>query len=145
MNPPCAMDASKIFYEDMVPGERLTVAAEQVDRAEMVRFAEDWDPMPFHADGSSAPGIYVLAFKQRLIHRLPKMAVLASFGYDEVRFQSPVTPGDKLSLVVEWISRRESTSKPHAGIVTLRLSLLNQNGATVLSHLDTVLVRRRLD
>lgn len=134
-----------IFYEDMVPGERLVVAAEPVDLAEMTRFAEEWDPMPFHTDGSSAPGIYVLAFKQRLIHRLPKMAVLASFGYDEVRFHSPVKPGDTLSLIVEWVSRRESTSKPNAGIVTLRLTLLNQDGSTVLSHLDSVLVRRRAD
>lgn len=81
-----------IFYEDMVPGGRLTVPAEPIDREEMVRFAKQWDPMPFHTDGSSAPGIYILAFKQRLIHRLPKMAVLASFGYDEVRFHAPVPP-----------------------------------------------------
>ena len=72
----------------------------------------------------------------------PKMAVLASFGYDEVRFLEPVRPGDTLSLTVEWVSRRESSSKPHAGIITLRLSLLNQRNAVVLSHLDTVLVRR---
>jgi len=132
-----------IYYEDMVPGERLTVPAEPVNRAEMMRFAEQWDPMPFHTDGSSAPGIYLLAFKQRLIHRLPKLAVLASFGYDELRFHKPVKPGDALSLLLEWVRRRESGSKPNAGIVTLRLSLLDQAGAAVLSHLDTVLVRRR--
>ena len=132
-----------IFYEDMVPGTGLSVPGGPVDEAEMVEFARQWDPMPFHTDGSSAPGIYILAFKQRLLHQLPKMAVLASFGYDEVRFHEPVRPGDTLSLSVEWVSRRESTSKPHAGIVTLRLSLLNQRKAVVLSHLDSVLVRRR--
>jgi acyl dehydratase len=132
-----------IHFEDMVPGERLTVPAEVVDRDEMVRFAEEWDPMPFHVDGGSAPGVYMLAFKQRLIHRLPKMAVQASFGYDEVRFHQPVRPGDTLSLTVEWVSRRESTSKPNAGIVTIRFSLVNQHDAAVLSHLDTVLVTRR--
>jgi len=132
-----------IFYEDMIPGTRLSVPARLVDEAEMVEFARQWDPMPFHTGGSSAPGIYILAFKQRLLHQLPKMAVLASFGYDEVRFHEAVKPGDTLSLTVEWVSNRESSSKPHAGIVTLRLSLLNQRSAVVLSHLDTVLVRRR--
>ena len=132
-----------IFYEDMVPGERLTVPGERVERSEMTRFAEEWDPMPFHVDGSTAPGIYMLAFKQRLLHRLPKMAVLASFGYDELRFNKPARPGDTLSLAVEWISRRESASKPDTGVVTLPLSLLDASGAVVLSHLDTVLVRRR--
>ena len=132
-----------IFYEDMVPGAGLSAAGGPVDKAEIVEFARQWDPMPFHTDGSSAPGIYILAFKQRLLHQLPKMAVLASFGYDEVRFREAVKPGDTLSLTIEWVSRRESTSKPHTGIVTLRLSLLNQRDAVVLSHLDTVLVRRR--
>jgi len=132
-----------IFYEDMAPGTGLSAAGAPVDKAEMVEFARQWDPMPFHTDGSSAPGIYILAYKQRLLHQLPQMAVLASFGYDEVRFHEPVKPGDTLSLALEWVSRRESTSKPHTGIVTLRLSLLNQRNAVVLSHLDTVLVRRR--
>ena len=132
-----------IFYEDMAPGTGLSAAGGPVDKAEIVEFARQWDPMPFHTDGSSAPGIYILAYKQRLLHQLPQMAVLASFGYDEVRFHEPVKPGDTLSLALEWVSRRESTSKPHTGIVTLRLSLLNQRNAVVLSHLDTVLVRRR--
>ena len=132
-----------IYYEDMVPGERLTVAGATVDREEMTRFAAEWDPMPFHTDGGSAPGCYIIAFKQRLIHRLPKIAVLASFGYHEVRFHHPVRPGDTLSLVVEWVSRRPSESKPGAGIVTIRFSLHNQDEALVLSHLDTVLVRQR--
>jgi acyl dehydratase len=132
-----------IFYEDMVPGERLLVTGEPVDREELTRFAQEWDPMPFHVDGGSAPGVYMLALKQRLIHRLPKMAVLASFGYDEVRFHQPVRPGDRLSLTAEWVSRRESGSKPGAGIVSIRFSLLNQEETIVLSHLDTVLVRKR--
>ena len=132
-----------IFYEDMVPGTGLSVPGRPIEEAEVVEFSRQWDPMPFHIDGSSAPGIYILAFKQRMVHQLPTMAVIASFGYDEVRFHEPVRPGDTLSLSVEWVSRRESTSKPHAGIVTLRLSLFNQRKAVVLSHLDTVLVRRR--
>src|SRR5690348_7333074 len=111
-----------IFYEDMIPGTALSAPGTAVDGREMVEFARQWDPMPFHTDGSSAPGIYILAFKQRLLHQLPKMAVLASFGYDEVRFHEPVKPGDSLSLSVEWVSRRESGSKPHTGIVALRLS-----------------------
>jgi acyl dehydratase len=39
--------------------------------------------------------------------------------------------------------RRESTSKADRGIVTVRLSLLNQKRATAMSHVDTILVRRR--
>jgi acyl dehydratase len=41
------------------------------------------------------------------------------------------------------VDRRESTSKDDRGIVTIRLSLINQVGIIVMSHLDTILVRRR--
>lgn len=69
--------------------------------------------------------------------------MIASFGYDEVRFHEPVRPGDTLTLVPEWLERRESTSKADRGIVTVRFSLLNQKRATVMSHVDTILVRCR--
>jgi acyl dehydratase len=142
-----------LHYEDMVPGESVTSPTLVVDRDELVAFAERWDPMPFHVDegagraafGSlTAPGLYVLALKQSLIHRLPEPhAVIASLGYDEVRFLQPVRPRDTLQLRLEWVSRRPSSSKPDRGIVSIRLLLINQDGMTVMSHLDTVLVRRR--
>jgi acyl dehydratase len=116
-------------------------------------FARDWDPMPFHVDDAAgiaafgsltAPGLYVLALKQRLIHTLPEPhAVIASLGYDEVRFVAPVRPGDSLTLHVEWISRRPSNSKPDRGVVSVRFALANQDDTTVMSHLDTILVRKR--
>jgi acyl dehydratase len=85
----------------------------------------------------------MLAVKQRLVHSLPPQAVIASLGYDEVRFKEPLRPGDTVFLKQLWESRRPSGSKTDRGIVTLRFSLVNQSGAIVLTHLDTVLVRRR--
>jgi len=58
-------------------------------------------------------------------------------------FTSWSRPGDTLMLVFEWLNRRESKSKGDRGIVTVRFSLINQTGKTVMSHLDTTLVRRR--
>jgi hypothetical protein len=74
----------------------------------MVEFARQLDPMPFHTDGGSVSGIYILALKQRLVHLLPKTAVLASFGYNEVRLHEPVRPGDTLALAVERVNPRPS-------------------------------------
>ena len=87
--------------------------------------------------------IYMLAVKQRLIHQLPTMKVIASLGYDEVRFTAPLRPDDTVVLRLEWVNRRISESKPDRGIVTVRFSLINQHGEAVMSHLDTILVRRR--
>jgi acyl dehydratase len=64
-------------------------------------------------------------------------------GFDEVRFHEPARPGDRLNLQREWISKRESNSKPDRGIVTLHLSITNQHDQVAMSHLDTILVQRR--
>ena len=125
---------------------------ETIDQDDLVKFAHTWDPLPFHINedagrkafgGITAPGLYMLAVKQRLVHKLPPQAVIASLGYDEVRFKEPLRPGDTVVLKQLWESRRPSASKPDRGIVTLRFSLVNQSGAIVLTHLDIVLVRRR--
>jgi acyl dehydratase len=146
------MTSGPLYYEDMEPGAELLSPPETIDKDELVAFARIWDPLPFHVDeeagrkafGSiTAPGLFMLAVKQRLVHTLPAQAVIASMGYDEVRFQEPLRPGDTVVLRQVWESRRLSASKPDRGVVTLRFSLLNQAGKTVLTHLDTVLVRRR--
>ncbi|MEY2619684.1 MAG: hypothetical protein RL522_2686 [Pseudomonadota bacterium] len=141
-----------LFFEDMEPGTSLTSPVHVVDKSELVAFAREWDPLPFHVDEAAgvaafgsltAPGLYMLAIKQRLVHRLAPLAVIASLGYDEVRFLAPLRPGDAVVLKVDWLERRASSSKPDRGIVKLRFSLITQQGTTVLSHLDSILVRRR--
>ncbi len=140
-----------ICFEDIVIGECMTSSAIVVDRDELVDFAERWDPLPIHVNGEvaasrggpTAPGVFILALKQRLIHELPEHAVIASFGYDEVRFHHPLRPGDEVRLRFEYVDTRRSSSKPDRGIVTVRLSLVRNEDEVVMSHLDTILVRRR--
>lgn len=153
-NTPFIQPAPSLYFEDMEPGLCLASPPHRIERSELVAFAKVWDPLPFHVDeqagirafGSlTAPGLYMLAVKQRLIHQLPKMEVIASLGYDEVRFIAPMRPDDTVVLQLEWVSRRASESKPHRGIVTVRFSLINQEGTAVMSHLDTILVKRRVE
>jgi acyl dehydratase len=142
-----------IFFEDMIPGESIASPTTIIDHDELVDFAKRWDPMPHHIDEAAgkaafgsitAPGVYMIAVKQRLVHQLPaKHAVIASFGYDELRFHAPLRPGDEVHVKFECVSKRDSNSKPDRGIVTVRMSLVNQAGVTVMSHLDTILLRRR--
>lgn len=141
------------YFEDIQPGEVVVGPTFTVDRDEMVEFAKRWDPQPFHIDdeagnaafgGITAPGVFVLAVKIRLLHRLPEpLAVIAGLGCDELRFHAPVRPGDELQLRQEWLAKRESESKSDRGIANSRVSLVNQDGVTVMSHLDSVLLRRR--
>lgn len=67
----------------------------------------------------------------------------ANLGWDEIRLPAPVFAGDTLwseSIVLE---RRESASRPHAGIVTVRTRTLNQEAIEVCSFRRTFYVYRR--
>jgi itaconyl-CoA hydratase len=66
----------------------------------------------------------------------------ANLGMDEVTFSSPVFAGDTLYAESIVLSARESASRPHAGIVTVRTRSLNQEGATVCSFTRTFYVYR---
>src|SRR5262249_24923166 len=141
-----------IFFEDVVPGTTNEAGPDIIPEDEAVAVAWTWDPLPIHTDktfaarhgGLTAPGIYLLAIKMRLVHSLPlRQTVIASFGYDEVRFHRPARPGDALTLELKWTEKRLSQSKPDRGIVTGRYSLINGAGEVVMSHLDTVLMRLR--
>jgi acyl dehydratase len=67
----------------------------------------------------------------------------ANLGWDEIRMTHPVFAGDTLwseSIVLE---KRESASRPHAGIVTVRTRTLNQDGREVCSFKRTFYVYKR--
>lgn len=142
-----------LYFEDIQPGDVLSSPTFTVASDEMIEFARRWDPVPMHIDpvvadtlagGLTASGSYVLALKSRLLHELPAAAILGSAGYDEVRFHQPLRPGDSVHVVLEWLDCRASRSKPDRGVVKLRISMVNQHDVTVMSHLDTLIVRRRI-
>jgi itaconyl-CoA hydratase len=64
----------------------------------------------------------------------------ANLGLDEVRLTQPVFVGDTLWSESLVLDKRESNSRPHAGIVTVRTRTLNQQGAEVLSFKRTFYV-----
>jgi acyl dehydratase len=76
-------------------------------------------------------------------HYLSHVASLASPGVEEVRWPSPVRPGDTLRARVTILDARPSRSKPDRGIVRARLEALNQRDELVLSMTAVSILRRR--
>ncbi|MFK0287826.1 MaoC family dehydratase [Streptomyces sp. NPDC090499] len=68
---------------------------------------------------------------------------VANLGWDDIRMTHPVFAGDTLWSESIVVSRRESASRPTAGIVTVKTRTLNQDGKEVCSFLRTFLVHRR--
>jgi len=69
--------------------------------------------------------------------------VLANLGWDDVRLPHPVFEGDTIYSRSEVLSKRDSRSRPNAGIVTVRTTGYNQNSTVVISFSRTVMVYKR--
>ena len=67
----------------------------------------------------------------------------ANLGWDEIRLTHPVFVGDTLYAESQVLELRDSQSRPHGGIVTIRTRGLNQNGVQVVSWKRTFFVYRQ--
>ena len=69
--------------------------------------------------------------------------VFANLQMDEIKLPHPVFAGDTLWSESLVLNKRESASRPHAGIVTVRTRTLNQDGEEVCSFRRTFYVYKR--
>jgi itaconyl-CoA hydratase len=68
---------------------------------------------------------------------------IANLGYDNIRHHGPVFHGDTLFAESEVLSKRESDSRDHVGIVTTELRAYNQKDEEVLSLERTPMVLKQ--
>ncbi|MBX5452393.1 MAG: MaoC family dehydratase, partial [Acidobacteriia bacterium] len=68
---------------------------------------------------------------------------IANLGMEEVKFPAPVFIGDTLRTETRVLSRRESRSRPDAGIVVFEHRSFNQRGEEVASCKRSALMKKR--
>ena len=124
-------------------------------REEIIAFAQQFDPQPFHIDdeaarrsifgGIIASGWHTASISHRLfVEGLLRTSVsMGSPGLDELRWLLPVRPGDALSVRVEVLSTTPSRSKPDRGAIKFRFEVRNQKGEVVMTETATALFARR--
>ena len=146
---------SERYFEDYVTGAVYEYGYVSVSEAEIIAFAERFDPQPIHIDarfaasgpfgGLIASGWHTASLAMRLVvdHYLPRAASLASPGIDELRWPAPVRPGDSLRLRTTTLETRRSQSKPDRGLIRTRAELLNQHDQIVLSLVAMNLIKLR--
>jgi acyl dehydratase len=142
------------YFEDFQPGELLELGSHKVTREEIIAFARQFDPQPFHLDeeaGRSMFGTLIASgwHTASLCHRLlvdsviGKSATLGSPGLDELRWLLPVRPEDVISARAEVLSLTPSRSKPDRGAIKIRLEARNHKGEIVMPELATAFFSRR--
>ena len=68
---------------------------------------------------------------------------IANLGWTDIKLTHPVFAGDTLYAESEVLAKRESKSRPDAGIVTVRTLAKNQDAIVVCTFERTILVQRR--
>ncbi len=68
---------------------------------------------------------------------------VANLGWDKIRLTHPMFPGDTLYAESEVLEKRESSSRPEQGIVTVKTIGKNQHGDVVCTFERTILVWKR--
>jgi acyl dehydratase len=134
-----------IWWEDFKVGERSEMGRHTFGEEEIVAFARQFDPQPFHVDaqaakatpfgGLIASGWHTCAVGMRLMvdQYIGRTVSLGSPGIEDIRWLRPVRAGDTLTYSRTVTESRASTTRAGVGLVKHRWEAVNQSGETVLT------------
>jgi len=153
------------FYEDLVVGEENRLGSHEFTSEAIIAFAKVYDPQPFHIDDAAgaasiygslcASGWHTACVCMRTLidwrdarrkeaeargEPVPVLGV--SPGIRDLRWLSPVRPGDVVTFYSKVESKRE-TKRPAWGLVGHYTRGVDQTGREVLSMHGSVFVARR--
>ena len=146
----------ELYFEDFEPGQVLELGSRVVTAEEIVSFARQWDPQPFHVDpeaaeasvfgGLIASGWHTGAMWMRLYvdSTLGKAASMGSPGVEELRWLAPVRPGDTLHGRLTVLEATPSERRPDRGTIRSRGEMVNQDGVVVMAMVARGHFGRRL-
>lgn len=143
-----------LYLEDMTVGRRFTSGEHAMDAEQIVSFARQFDPQPFHLDdaaaqgtlfgGLAASGWHTAAITMRLqvTTGLPVAGgIIGASG--EVAWPRPTRPTDVLHVVSEVMEVSPSKSKPDRGMVTIRSETRNQDAQVLQISTVRIVVPRK--
>ncbi len=142
------------YFEDLAAGDTDSHGAYEFTAAEIVEFAEKYDPQPFHTDPEAAAesafgelvasGWHTASTCMRLYVDgiLADRAGMGARGVDELRWRQPVRPGDELRIETEVLDTRTSESDPRRGYVDEKLEGI-VGDEVVISWISLAMVERR--
>ena len=132
------------YFEDYVPGLTVDCGSFSMSEAEIITFAKEYDPQPFHVDpvaamdgpfgGLIASGWHTTSMMMRQLveYFISPESSLGAAGVDEIRWPRPVRPRDTLHVRATVVEARRSASRPDRGIVKSLAELTNSGGDLVM-------------
>ena len=148
------------YFEDLVVGGRIETGSFTFTESEIIRFAREFDPQPFHIDPVAAKashfgalvasGWHTVAISMKML--LLKTGALdpeargafgPSPGFRDLEWLKPVYAGDTLTYSTEIIEKVDLASRPEWGIIRNRNEAVNQRGETAMRFTGQAFCMRR--
>ncbi len=132
-------------FAEIEAGQVIDAGAVSVSEQDIIAFARQFDPQWFHVDpqralasrwnGLIASGWHTCCLAMKLVcdKVLAGSESFGSPGLTDLRWSSPVRPGDELHLRLEVKDVRRARSRPTLGIVRWTWRMRNQRDEEVLS------------
>lgn len=151
------MASRSLFLEDLAVGQVWTGGPIAMTEADIVRFAQAYDPQPMHVDpavaakgrfgGLIASGWHIASVMMReFVESAPfGDTPLLGLKVDDLQWRTAVRPGDQLSIRREIVDVRRSESKPDRGVLTMRMTVTNQRGEVAMSFVNLIQIPARPD
>lgn len=142
------------YLEDLNVGDVFHSDEYVVDEAQIIEFARQFDPQPFHTDpeaavqtffgGLAASGWHTAAITMRLLvtSGLPLADGVIGVGGD-ISWPRPTRPGDALKIEATVEEIKPSRSKPDRAFVIFRVDTTNQDRELLQRFMGNLLVRNR--
>ena len=147
------------YFEDIREGETFELGSRRMEADDMVAFAREYDPQPFHVDeeaarrtpfgGLIASGWMTLAIMARLgvDGLMSGVAGLGSPGIDSARWLKPVRAGDTLRGRGRVLRTKASERDARRGTVWFEIELVRESDGEPVLRVDLpmFIARRRPD
>ncbi|MGI9288080.1 MAG: MaoC/PaaZ C-terminal domain-containing protein [Pseudomonadales bacterium] len=150
------MRGEPFYFEDYTIGQQHRSISYTVDKQEIIDFAKQWDPQPFHIDeevaiesifgGLTCCSAHIFSIFCAISQQWESGAVqqpLASLGFDQLRMLKPVYAGDTLVNIATVEETRHSKSNSAAGIVRSCCQMYNQKEEEVFRLRASFMLRCR--
>ena len=143
-----------LYFEDFPLGEVVEYGGVDVSAADIIAFAHEFDPQPFHTDeeaaraamgGLIASGWHTSALLLRMNCEafLRRAAIVEEAGVEEVRWQLPVRPGDRLHVRRQTLASRPREGRTSVGEVEFLFEVVNQDGLAAMTQRSVLLLKQR--
>jgi acyl dehydratase len=143
-----------MYLEDLPLGQEIDCGSFTLSATEIIDFARQFDPQPWHLDdvlaretyfqGLCASGVHSQAAAIGLMVRaISGVVIVAGGALNEARFMAPVRPGRCYRVTARWTAARPSVRNPARGVAVIDIAAVDDAGVTVMEAGVTYVVARR--